>query len=320
MVHSKRVLATKTALAWLQRSEIDNLASVAKDLIYLGPLSETFGPSGCALPPKAEAFAVDLATLGVPEEKVLAAADGAALRSGRELLVSEASDDEVTVAGLALAMADWHQSARFEGRSGKATVPVEGGAKRQVEGGTAKVYPRTDPVAIGLILSPDGRRILLGRSHKYPAGMYTCLSGFIDSCESVEEAFRREAFEEAGVVLDSISLVASQPWPIGRGGSCELMRGCRAVAASEEVSVNKEEIDDARWFTRKEVQQMLQQKHPNGLWVPPRFAIANSLITEFATASRSLPPLGGAALPALAGAAALGLLVGLAVAKLRPRL
>eukprot|EP00439_Symbiodinium_sp_Y106_P030368 s847_g3.t1 len=176
------------------------------------------------------AFAVDLATLGVPEEKVLAAADGAALRSGRELLVSEASDDEVTVAGLALAMADWHQR------------------------GTAKVYPRTDPVAIGLILSPDGRRILLGR-----------------------------------------------------GGSCELMLGCRAVAASEEVCVNKEEIDDARWFTRKEVQQMLQQKHPNGLWVPPRFAIANSLITEFATASRSLPPVGGAAFPALAGAAALGI-------------
>ncbi|CAE7375414.1 unnamed protein product, partial [Symbiodinium pilosum] len=81
------------------------------DLIYLGPLSDTFGPSGCVLPPRAEAFAVDMAALAVPEDKVLAAADGASLRNGRELLVSEASDDEVTVAGIALAMADWHQSA-----------------------------------------------------------------------------------------------------------------------------------------------------------------------------------------------------------------
>jgi len=31
--------------------------------------------------------------------------------------------------------------------------------------------------------------------------MYTCLSGFVDICEPVEEAFKREAFEEAGAIL-----------------------------------------------------------------------------------------------------------------------
>lgn len=38
-----------------------------------------------------------------------------------------------------------------------------------------------------LVESPDGRRALLGRSRKFTPGMYTCLSGFIDQCESIEE-------------------------------------------------------------------------------------------------------------------------------------
>mmetsp|Transcript_30520 Transcript_30520/g.37454 ORF Transcript_30520/g.37454 Transcript_30520/m.37454 type:complete len:234 (+) Transcript_30520:232-933(+) len=230
--------------------------------------------------------------------------------------MSKAADADVTVAGIALAMAEWHQSAKFEGRTGKATVSVESGAKRQVEPAGAKVYPRTDPVAIGLIVSPDHQRCLLGRSHRYPAGMYTCLSGFVDICEPVEEAFKREAFEEAGVRVHSVTLVASQPWPIGRAGSCELMLGCKAVAHSDHIQVNPKEIEDARWFTRAEVQQMLQQKHPQGLFVPPRFAIANSLITDFASPNKVHFGVLGPRAPVLATLAA-GFLVGFAFARWR---
>ncbi|CAK9086331.1 unnamed protein product [Durusdinium trenchii] len=294
-VHSRRILTAGDSLQWLTRQQLAELAPMSVDYIYLGPLEEPLDDL-----PETDVFVVDLGFL--PEAEV-ATALGAncALISGRELLGSKASDEEVTVAGLALAMVDWHHSAKFEGRSGKATIPVEAGAKRQVEGGSAKVYPRTDPVAIGLIVSPNHQRCLLGRSHKYPTGMYTCLSGFVDLCEPVEEAFKREAFEEAGVRLRSVTLIASQPWPVGRGGSCELMLACKAVAASEHLEVNPKEIEDARWFSRAEVRQMLRHQHPQGLFVPPRFAIANKLISDFAAPVFPIQ-LGHRGVPVLAGA------------------
>lgn len=310
VVYSRKILTAENGdLQWLTRQQVEDLAFHV-DTIYLGPLVEP-------LPglPETDVFVVDLGFLNETQVTPLGT-----LRSGRELLMSKATDADVTVAGIALAMADWHQSAKFEGRTGKATVSVEGGAKRQVEPGGAKVYPRTDPVAIGLIVSPDHQRCLLGRSHKYPTGMYICLSGFVDICEPVEEAFKREAFEEAGVRIHSVSLVASQPWPIGRAGSCELMLACKAVAHSEHIQVNMKEIEDARWFTRAEVGQMLQQQHPQGLFVPPRFAIANKLITDFVSPGKA--QFGSGSLhraPFLATLAA-GFLVGFAFARLRSHL
>ncbi|CAE8666654.1 unnamed protein product [Polarella glacialis] len=289
-------------------------------VVYLGPRAEGEVSS------RLEIFMLDIGSFGVAEEKALAATAESSWRSGRDLLQSEAPDDEVTIAGICLASSDWHVAAKFDGRDGKPTAPVEGGAKRQVIGGTAKVYPRTDPVAIGLIESPDGLRCLLGRGHRYPPGMYTCLSGFVDQCEGVEEAFRREAFEEAGVQLGpEISIAATQPWPIGRAGSCELMIGCRGRAMSDVLRVNKAELEDAQWFTRLEVNQMLQRRHPKGLFVPPQYAIANQLIVEFATARPGRGRVGAEVFTKLGGAPlaiglAIGLLSGLALARLKARL
>lgn len=64
-------------------------------------------------------------------------------------------------------------------------------------------YPRTDPVVIMLLESADGSSCLLGRGKRgHGANMLTCLAGFADQCETVEEAVAREVFEEVrrGVV------------------------------------------------------------------------------------------------------------------------
>jgi len=291
-------------LSWWRRGQLP--ARAEERAIYLGPLRAAPGPG-------VQAFALDLAPLAL-EAEALAAGPGLRWRSGRELLFTDAADDDVTVAGTALAATRWHAAAAFDGRTGLATEPVEGGAKRQVRGGSGKLYPRTDPVAIGLIVSPDGRRCLLGRGRQHPEGMYTCLAGFVEQCEAAEEALRREALEEAGVRLGHVELVASQPWPIGRAGSCELMLGCRAVALEEALSVNGAELADARWFTRAEVRQMLQGLHPAGLRVPPPFAIAHHLIRDFAA---PLGPAGGLWAPA--AACLLGLVAGVLIARLRAR-
>uniref|UniRef100_A0A7S4QSL4 NAD(+) diphosphatase n=1 Tax=Alexandrium monilatum TaxID=311494 RepID=A0A7S4QSL4_9DINO len=319
LVHSKRVLGSwhggRAGLSWWTRQEVLGLAPRAEEEpIYLGPLRNASGAlAGC------QAFAVDVGAL-LSEADALAAGPGAEagpLRwcSGRDLMISDASDDDVAIAGMALAMTGWHVTAKFDGRTGQPTVPVEGGAKRQVQGGSGKLYPRTDPVAIGLIMSADGRRILLGRGHKHPVGMYTCIAGFVDQCESVEEALRREALEEAGVRLGHVELMNSQPWPIGRAGSCELMLGCRAVALDEDIKVNPTELLHARWFTKAEVRKMLVGQHPHGFAVPPPFAIAHHLIRDWAH-----PPSAWRGIGTPAVACLVGLAVGVLLGRLRSRL
>ena len=57
---------------------------------------------------------------------------------------------------------------------------------------------------------------------------------------------RREVSEEAGIKVGRVAIVGSQPWPIGRGGSCELMVGCIAQALSDDLHMDSDEMDDVR--------------------------------------------------------------------------
>eukprot|EP00887_Chlorella_sp_A99_P005196 scaffold1.g5196.t1 len=206
---------------------------------------------------------------------------------------------ELAVAGHAIALAQWHAAHAFCGHCGAPTVPADGGMRRQC---TAHVghrhYPRTDPVVIMLVESPDGSRALLGRSTKHRPGMLTALAGFIDQGESIEEAVAREVREEAGVSVTQVDIVGTQPWPIGRGGSCELMIGALAKAAGEELSVNYQEMEEVRWVSRAEAlaavhaaddpdNPLLGGDGREGVFfIPPRYAIAHHLIKAWA----ELPP------------------------------
>jgi NAD+ diphosphatase len=106
--------------------------------------------------------------------------DGLALQDLRSCMAS-LPPAELAIAGRAVALSQWHQAHRFCPRCGAPTAPAAAGAKRQCTATEAhRLYPRTDPVVIMLVQSPDGGSALLGRSHKIPAGMLTCLSGFVD--------------------------------------------------------------------------------------------------------------------------------------------
>jgi NAD+ diphosphatase len=83
--------------------------------------------------------------------------------------------------------------------------------------------------------------------------MYTCVSGFVEPNESIEEAVRREVLEETGIVVGDVQYVASQPWPVARGMFGQLMIGCIARATSSAISVNADEMEDARWFSKEDV-------------------------------------------------------------------
>ncbi|CAG5917492.1 unnamed protein product [Menidia menidia] len=120
-----------------------------------------------------------------------------------------------------------------------AGAKVRGG---QGEGGSkVSIYP----VVIMLVLHPDGNHCLLGRKKVFPPGMFSCLAGFVEPGEALEDAVRREVEEESGVRVGPVQYVSCQPWPM----PSSLMIGCLAVATTTDIKVDQDEIEEARWQT-----------------------------------------------------------------------
>ena len=141
----------------------------------------------------------------------------------------------------------WDERHRFCGRCGSPTGREQGGHVRRCSNCGLDHFPRTDPAIIVLVSRHDVA--LLGRSHRIPAGMYSTLAGFVEPGESLEDAVRREVFEEAGLELFAIDYRSSQPWPF----PASLMLGFRARAETERIVLDRTEMEDARWFTRAEI-------------------------------------------------------------------
>jgi NAD+ diphosphatase len=172
----------------------------------------------------------------------------------------------------AKALLHWHARHRFCANCGAPTRVVQGGWRRDCPICEAEHFPRTDPVVI--MLAVTGERCLLGRSRRFVPNMWSCLAGFVEPGESIEQAVRRETLEEAGITCGRVSYFASQPWPF----PMSLMIGCHAQALTSDVVVDRTELEDARWFDREEVALMLLRRHPDGLGTPPPVAIAHHII------------------------------------------
>jgi NAD+ diphosphatase len=173
------------------------------------------------------------------------------------------------------ALMNWHRTHRFCANCGAPSVASPSAFRRDCPKCTVQHFPRTDPVAI--MLAVRGEYCLLGRSARFTAKSYSTLAGFIEPGETIEAAVRREIKEESGIVCGRVAYLASQPWPF----PMSLMIGCRAQALSEEITIDREELEDARWFTRAEAAAMLSGSHPDGLICPPPLAIAHWLIRSF---------------------------------------
>ncbi|MGI8525908.1 MAG: NAD(+) diphosphatase [Pseudolabrys sp.] len=170
------------------------------------------------------------------------------------------------------ALLHWHARHRFCSNCGAATRFTQCGWRRDCPNCKAEHFPRTDPVVI--MLAVDGDRCVLGRSPRFVPSMWSCLAGFIEPGESFEDAVRRETREEAGIVCGRVRYFASQPWPF----PTSLMIGCFAEAKSSNIVIDRDELEDARWFSRDEVAAMLLRRHPDGLTCPPGVAIAHHIM------------------------------------------
>ncbi|MEI7925205.1 MAG: NAD(+) diphosphatase [Chloroflexota bacterium] len=168
-------------------------------------------------------------------------------------------------------MLEWHATNRFCPQCGSATTPIEGGARRLCAGCAARSYPRVSPSMIVLVERED--RCLLARRRNGPPNRFSCLAGYLETGESIEDAVVREVFEESGVRVDEVRYHSSQPWPF----PATLMIGCFAQATAWDIEVDGTEIAEARWVTRDEARRALEGSNPD-LAVPDRIAIAHHLI------------------------------------------
>ena len=179
---------------------------------------------------------------------------------------------EAAIAAQARHLVDWHARHRFCSVCGRPSAPADGGHVRRCGGSDCKAehFPRTDPVVIMLVLRDD--RCLLGRQVKWPSPFFSALAGFVEPGETLEEAVRREVAEEAGIRVGRVAYHSSQPWPF----PASLMMGCFAEGASEEITVDRSELEEATWFTRDQVRAALAAATPE-LALPPPLAIAHQL-------------------------------------------
>lgn len=163
------------------------------------------------------------------------------------LALSTLDAGDLAIYGAARSLVSWHARHRFCAVCGQATVLAKGGWQRTCIACSAEHFPRVDPVTIMLVEHQD--RLLLGRQPNFPAGTYSALAGFVEPGETIEEAVMREVFEEAGVRVRDMTYVASQPWPF----PSNLMIGCLVHADDPALTIDKTELEDARWFTRDEI-------------------------------------------------------------------
>ncbi|MDK2595248.1 NAD(+) diphosphatase [Pseudoalteromonas obscura] len=155
---------------------------------------------------------------------------------------------------LARGLCYWHKTHCFCGRCGHQNIPVEAGHARVCTNKSCNhmTFPRTDPAVIMLVTHTfkDGvERCLLGRQENWPDGVFSTLAGFVDPGESLEQAVAREVEEEAGVLVDDVQYMASQPWPF----PSSLMLGFIATAKSTDIFVEQDELEQAQWFSRADL-------------------------------------------------------------------
>ncbi|NXD63838.1 NUD13 protein, partial [Eolophus roseicapillus] len=227
-------------------------------------------------------FALDLGAL---EKSVIESElKGSFTNLRKALFVVDRKDSPLLAS--AQSLLQWHDSHQYCSKTGQPTQRNIAGSKRVCHASGITYYPQMSPVIITLV--SDGSQCLLARQASFPQGMFSALSGFCDMGENVEEAVHREVAEEVGLEVESLWYSASQHWPFP--SSC-LMIACHAIVRAQqaEISMNKLELEEARWFGLQEIVEGLKRefgssKQDDGSflpWFPPKQAIAHQLICEW---------------------------------------
>ena len=210
--------------------------------------------------------------------------------------------EESAIIGCARALLDWNERYIHCPACGAKQYALQGGYKRAcstvlrslaekdsplweilpatdatdcISGRTLQNYafPRTDPVVIIGIVHADGEKILLGRKKGWPKGFYSCIayvslylshySGFVEQGESIEEAAKREALEETGLVANTAVYHSSQPWPFPAQLIFGILVQVESPSAAIRLDLDKE-LEEAFFVSKTDVQAILRYVRREG--------------------------------------------------------
>ncbi|HWL61768.1 MAG TPA: NAD(+) diphosphatase [Steroidobacteraceae bacterium] len=180
-------------------------------------------------------------------------------------LAAELPAGEAGLVAYARALHLWRGNHRFCGRCGAPLSSRRAGHARHCAACHLDSFPRLDPAIIVLVC--DGDRALLGRQSGWPPGRFSTIAGFVEPGESLEDAVRREVWEETGTSVQEVAYHSSQPWPF----PASLMLGFTARASVSTPVLHDGELEEAHWFTRGQVAG-------GAVRLPPPEAISRRLI------------------------------------------
>jgi NAD+ diphosphatase len=181
---------------------------------------------------------------------------------------SDRLDDQLlTLGGIARTLLAWDRESAHCPRCGGGMKRHPGSWGRHCIHCGLERFPPTHPCAIVLVQRND--EFLLGRKAIWPEGRYSLIAGFLDAGESLEECARREVREETGVEITNLRYVGSQNWPF----PSQIMAGFVADYAGGEVTVDGDELEDARWFTIHSPPPALPSKRSIARWIIDRYAL-----------------------------------------------
>lgn len=183
---------------------------------------------------------------------------------GLRSLFGVIDDDLFSLAGRAIQILHWHREHRFCGRCGNPLIDRRSELARKCPHCDLISYPRLSPAVIMSVVRED--KILLARAPRFTSGMYSTLAGFVEPGETLEEAVKREVWEEVAIEVDNIHYVASQPWPFPHS----IMIGFSASYADGEIHIDNKEIEAAGWFSVRDLPLL-----------PSKISIARLLIDNF---------------------------------------
>lgn len=226
-------------------------------------------------------FVIDLGPTYIKSEALKTKAE--AILDGPELadvsykispMSARLSATEAAIYAQARMYTDWNERNRFCGGCGKPTMSTNAGCKLACPAQDAGVdqphcptrgrisnlsFPRTDSSIIAAVVNFEGTKMLLGRNKRFPAGFFSCLAGFLEPAETIEDCVRREIWEESGVKVGRVVIHSTQPWPF----PANLMLGCIAQVkdASEEAHRihlgHDPELEECKWYDFDELRAIL---------------------------------------------------------------
>jgi len=183
---------------------------------------------------------------------------------GLRALFGVLDEAQFALAGRALQIVDWDRTHQYCGACGRTTAARTSERSRECPGCGLVAYPRLAPAVMGLVRR--GKELLLARSPRFPKDMYSALAGFVEPGETLEQCLEREVYEEVGIKVRNVRYFASQPWPFPHS----LMIAFFADYCSGEIRVDGAEIEDAKWFNVKNLENLPR--------LPARISIARRLI------------------------------------------